>query len=76
VSAEVLTLLLNIIKQVPDDETNRQYKEAKKAADKVEEAITGKSTRSQKRKRPTAEDTAEPKPIVPWVGEALELVVF
>ena len=57
-------------------EANNAEKEAKKAADEVEGAITGKSTRGQKRKRPAAVDAPEPKALVPRGSEALEPVGF
>jgi hypothetical protein len=55
-------------------EANNAEKEAKRAADEVEEAITGKSTRGQKRKRPAAVDALEPKAMVPRGSEALKPV--
>lgn len=48
-------------------------KEAKKAADEAEEAITGKSRRGRKRKRPAvAEDTLEPNAKVRQINKVSE----
>jgi hypothetical protein len=57
-------------------EANNAEKEAKKAADEAEEAITGKSTRGRKRKRPPAEDAPEPKAKARRMSEVSESVKF
>jgi hypothetical protein len=57
-------------------EANNAEKEAKKAADEAKEAITGKSTCSQKRKHPAVVDAPEPKAMVPRGSEALGPVGF
>jgi hypothetical protein len=57
-------------------EADNAEKEAKKAADEVEEAVTGKSTCGQKRKRPAAVYAPEPKAMVPRGSEALKPVGF
>lgn len=55
-------------------EANNAEKEVKKAADEVQEAVTGKSTCGQKRKRPAAVDVPEPKAMVARGSEALKPV--
>jgi hypothetical protein len=62
--------------EMAEKAARKALREAKKAADKVEEAITGKSTCGQKRKHPTAVDAPKPKAMVQRGSEALELVDF